>query len=189
MCLVYTALVSCDQCNAVTQFKIMVDKTANKIECQDCMICPPGEEAHPPCESSIIHFVPVNQSCGRCHEGYFKSQPNEFQCNQCKICVKGQPYVQNCTAEKDAECSTACIYGMYMGKDWHCHPCCPCHSGENLFEFQCASFPGKVSEEIIFMLKMGDHGRSDFYVVFTMSLCALGLKQLLISLLFQIIWL
>ena len=29
--------------------------------------------------------------------------------------------------------------------------------------------------------------RSDFYVVFTMSLCALGLKQLLISLLFQII--
>ena len=24
---------------------------------------------------------------------------------------------------------------------------------------------------------MADHGRSDFYVVFTMSLCALGLKQ------------
>ena len=34
-------------------------------------------------------------------------------------------------------------------------------------------------------LKMADHGRSDFYVVFMMSLCALGLKQLLISLLFQ----
>ena len=33
---------------------------------------------------------------------------------------------------------------------------------------------------------MADHGRSDFYVVFTMSLCAFGLKQLLISLLFQI---
>ena len=29
---------------------------------------------------------------------------------------------------------------------------------------------------------MADQGRSDFYVVFTMSLCALGLKQLLISL-------
>ena len=27
-------------------------------------------------------------------------------------------------------------------------------------------------------LKMADQGRSDFYVVFTMSLCALGLKQL-----------
>ena len=41
-------------------------------------------------------------------------------------------------------------------------------------------------------LKVTDQGRSDFYVVFTMSLCALGLKQLLISyncLLFQIIWL
>ena len=37
------------------------------------------------------------------------------------------------------------------------------------------------------MLKMEDQRRSDFYVVFTMSLCALGLKQLLISLLFQII--
>ena len=36
-------------------------------------------------------------------------------------------------------------------------------------------------------LKMADQGRPDFYVVFTMSLCALGLKQLLISLLFQII--
>ena len=35
--------------------------------------------------------------------------------------------------------------------------------------------------------KMADQGRSDFYVAFTMSLCALGLKQLLISLLFQII--
>ena len=33
---------------------------------------------------------------------------------------------------------------------------------------------------------MADQGRSDFYVVFTMSLCALGLKQSLISLLFQI---
>ena len=32
------------------------------------------------------------------------------------------------------------------------------------------------------MLKMADKGRSDFYVVFTMSLCALRLKQLLISL-------
>ena len=32
--------------------------------------------------------------------------------------------------------------------------------------------------------KDGDQGRSDFYEVFTMRLCALGLKQLLISLLF-----
>ena len=32
-----------------------------------------------------------------------------------------------------------------------------------------------------------DEKRSDFYVVFIMSLCTLGLKQLLISLLFQII--
>ena len=30
---------------------------------------------------------------------------------------------------------------------------------------------------------MADQGRSDFYVVFTMGLCALGLKQLLVSLL------
>ena len=30
--------------------------------------------------------------------------------------------------------------------------------------------------------KNGGPGRSDFYVVFTMSLCALGLKQLLMSL-------
>ena len=36
------------------------------------------------------------------------------------------------------------------------------------------------------MLKMAYQGRSGFNVVFTMSLCALGLKQLLISLLFQI---
>ena len=36
-------------------------------------------------------------------------------------------------------------------------------------------------------LKMENQGRSDFYVVITMSLCPLGLKQLLISLLFQII--
>ena len=36
-------------------------------------------------------------------------------------------------------------------------------------------------------LKMADQGRSDFYVGFTMSLCPLGLKQLLISLLFQMI--
>ena len=36
-------------------------------------------------------------------------------------------------------------------------------------------------------LKMADKGRSDFYVVFTMSVCALGVKQLLICLLFQII--
>ena len=35
--------------------------------------------------------------------------------------------------------------------------------------------------------KMVDQGKSDFYVVFTMSLCALGLKQLLISLLLYII--
>ena len=35
--------------------------------------------------------------------------------------------------------------------------------------------------------KMAGQGWSDFYVVFTMSLCALGLKQLLISLLFQTI--
>ena len=32
------------------------------------------------------------------------------------------------------------------------------------------------------MLKMADQGRSDLYVVFTMCLCALGLKQLLIGL-------
>ena len=36
-------------------------------------------------------------------------------------------------------------------------------------------------------LKMADQGRSDFCVVFTMNLCALELKQLFISLLFQII--
>ena len=36
-------------------------------------------------------------------------------------------------------------------------------------------------------LKMADQRRSDFYVVITLSLCALGLKQLLISLLFQTI--
>ena len=33
--------------------------------------------------------------------------------------------------------------------------------------------------------KMADQGRFDFYVVFNMSLCALGLKQLLISLHFK----
>ena len=33
----------------------------------------------------------------------------------------------------------------------------------------------------------GDQGRSDFCVVFTISLCALELKQTLISLVFQII--
>ena len=33
---------------------------------------------------------------------------------------------------------------------------------------------------------MADQGRSDFYVVYTMSLCVLELKQTLISLLFQI---
>ena len=32
-----------------------------------------------------------------------------------------------------------------------------------------------------------DQSRSDFHEVFTMSLCTLGLKELLISLLFQII--
>ena len=36
-------------------------------------------------------------------------------------------------------------------------------------------------------VKMADQLRSDFHVVFTMNLCALGLKQLLISLLFQIV--
>ena len=36
-------------------------------------------------------------------------------------------------------------------------------------------------------LKMADCRRSEFYVVFTTSLCTLGLKQLLRSLLFQII--
>ena len=35
-------------------------------------------------------------------------------------------------------------------------------------------------------LKMADQGRSDFCVVFTMSLCALELRS--VSLLFQIIW-
>ena len=32
---------------------------------------------------------------------------------------------------------------------------------------------------------MADEGRSDFYVVVTVSLCALGLKQLLLSLLYH----
>ena len=32
------------------------------------------------------------------------------------------------------------------------------------------------------MLNMADQRRSDFYVVFTMSLCALGVKELSISL-------
>ena len=41
--------------------------------------------------------------------------------------------------------------------------------------------------QLTITLKMTDHGRSDFYVVFTLSLCAPRLKQLLISLLFQII--
>ena len=36
-------------------------------------------------------------------------------------------------------------------------------------------------------LKMADQGRSVFYVVFTMNLCTLDIKQTLISLLFQII--
>ena len=36
-------------------------------------------------------------------------------------------------------------------------------------------------------LKMVDQGRSDFYVVLTMSLCVLKSKQMLISLLFQAI--
>ena len=44
----------------------------------------------------------------------------------------------------------------------------------------------RISEQTI-MLKMADQGRSDFCVVFTMSLCALELKRTLISLLFQII--
>ena len=37
----------------------------------------------------------------------------------------------------------------------------------------------KSSRKIIdrIMLKMADHGRSDFYVVFTMDLCAFQLKQ------------
>ena len=34
---------------------------------------------------------------------------------------------------------------------------------------------------------MAEQGRSDFYIAVTTSLCALGLKQLLLSLLFQII--
>ena len=37
------------------------------------------------------------------------------------------------------------------------------------------------------MLKMADQGRSDFYVVSAMNLCALELKQKLITLLFQAI--
>ena len=51
---------------------------------------------------------------------------------------------------------------------------------------------GKVAKANIrriihYYAKMADQGRSDFYAVFTMSLSALGLRQLLISLLFQII--
>ena len=53
---------------------------------------------------------------------------------------------------------------------------------------------GKFWEKYVFMnaasiddyAKMADQGRSDVCVVFTMSLCALELKQTVISLLFQV---
>ena len=54
------------------------------------------------------------------------------------------------------------------------------------FNFQiCVTL--STGKEIDDYAKDGGPGVSDFYVVFTMSLCALGLKQLLISLIFQII--
>ena len=48
-------------------------------------------------------------------------------------------------------------------------------------------FEGLASSKIDNYAKDGGPGEADFYVVFTMSLCALELNQTLISLLFQII--
>ena len=45
----------------------------------------------------------------------------------------------------------------------------------------------KNLEKWTITLKMADQGKSDFSVVFTMSLCALQLKQASTSFLFQII--
>ena len=50
--------------------------------------------------------------------------------------------------------------------------------------FICTKFGAYTIDDYA---KDGGPEKSDFYVVFTMSLCALGLKQLLISVLFQII--
>ena len=47
----------------------------------------------------------------------------------------------------------------------------------------------KVTRLKMITLKMVDQGKSDFRVIFTMSLSALELKQMQISLPFEIIWL
>ena len=56
-----------------------------------------------------------------------------------------------------------------------------------LGSFDLWSFTKSPKRQQTITQKMVNQGRSDFYVVFTMSLRALGLKNLLISLLFQII--
>ena len=54
-----------------------------------------------------------------------------------------------------------------------------CKVGQNCFELACpvvkfVAVKWQTTEQTI-TLKMADQGRSDFYVVFTLSLCALSL--------------
>ena len=62
---------------------------------------------------------------------------------------------------------------------------CKTSQQQKIFNISKNNAPNCSQQTIMQM--MADQGMSDFYVVFTMSLCALGLKQLLISLLLEII--
>ena len=144
----HTGVLNGGECG-LFQFNI-VDLKNGITDCQDCLKCPPGYEALPPCDSLATKSSPVNQSCYKCQNGFFNSLFTELQCSKCAVCVKDKPYIRKCTAYLNAKCSKKCIVGKYEGRDNKCYPCCRCFSGENRFELQCATVPGKVSEETLF---------------------------------------
>ena len=115
------------------------------MNCQNCLKCPPGYEANPPCRSDSISPRPVLQICRRCKRNHFKSSLNEFGCQACLQCLEGREYVRNCTATWNAKCSDKCKFEKYFGKDNLCYPCCRCHRNQRQIERQCVNVVGKVS--------------------------------------------
>ena len=134
------SLADLDHCS-FTQLKIL-NFTTGITNCQNCLRCPQGYEANPPCRSDTIQPHRVVQVCRICKPSYFKSSVDEFRCKPCIRCPPGKVYELKCNSTSNSKCSDMCEPGMFLGKDSTCYSCCKCQSGQNQTERQC----GKVSQ-------------------------------------------
>ena len=138
---------SAEECK-FTQYSVP-DFHSGILHCKNCLKCPPGFEAEPPCPSGVKPHL-IHQSCKPCRLNHFKSTHDEFGCKACLSCVDDREYKSNCTPISDSKCASKCAVGTYFGKDEICRPCCRCHTGQNQFQPLCLNAPGQVREGNIF---------------------------------------